>query len=359
MTSMALTLIHANFVTLGMIIAMIVLIYTNRIFERRTNLHFLAFIFLIFCLTLADMTDYYLAVKSTPNFLRYLAIGLGYTIRPATIAVIIAIILRGKKETHLLFIPVAVNAFLALSSYWTHFVFYLNSNNAFVRGPCGFSSHIISALFMLLLVTVSIKNYKWHDLGETLIVIYIAIFSTIATAIENIYGVKFVLPGAMITSCALYYIYLFSQIYKRDQLTNLLNRRNFFQTAALWKEENLAVISIDLNNLKILNDEQGHKEGDIALKVLAEILVETAKGRFRVYRIGGDEFMVLGKHRTKTEADLYIEDVKGVLKSTPYMASFGCAMYTPKDNFDDICNQADTIMYTDKSQYRHRSTPRH
>ena len=51
-------------------------------------------------------------------------------------------------------------------------------------------------------------------------------------------------------------------------------------------------------------------------------------------------------------------DMQSSLEADGLMAAFGSATYSPGDSFDDICNQADTRMYDDKSRYKHRTSTR-
>ena len=80
-----------------------------------------------------------------------------------------------------------------------------------------------------------------------------------------------------------------------DVLTGILNRRAFEQIcqASAEKKQQIALLLIDLDNFKYINDNYGHAGGDTALKELARILTETFRTDDYVARIGGDEFAVI------------------------------------------------------------------
>lgn len=85
----------------------------------------------------------------------------------------------------------------------------------------------------------------------------------------------------------------------RDPLTGLYNRRFFdealtqqIETARRYSRE-LSLVLFDLDNLKQLNDTDGHQAGDAALKTFATLLQKTARKADIVCRIGGDEFAVI------------------------------------------------------------------
>jgi diguanylate cyclase (GGDEF)-like protein len=84
-----------------------------------------------------------------------------------------------------------------------------------------------------------------------------------------------------------------------DPLTQLLNRRAFYQLAGRELERArryrrpLSIIYLDFDGLKLLNDREGHAEGDKALQAVAEVLATNLRSSDAAARLGGDEFCVL------------------------------------------------------------------
>jgi len=89
----------------------------------------------------------------------------------------------------------------------------------------------------------------------------------------------------------------------RDELTGLYNRRGFFLESASYLKENLKdyylLIYIDMDNLKNINDNFGHEEGDIAITMVAKLLTESVRENDIVCRQSGDEFIVFIKEAKK------------------------------------------------------------
>ena len=347
-----------NFITLCLAVGMGILIITNRSFDKKSRQYFIAFILICFTLIFADMADYYMSEMTTLNNMRYLTSAAGYILRPASIAIIINILLRRRKFNIMIWIPIIVLAMIALTSYFTHIMFWFDAQNNFRRGELGYLSHFISAIYMVVLVVKTIQVHKNLDFGEVLIIFYIAFICTLTTVLESVLSIRFLLPGVMMVSCALYYIILNVQPYKKDALTGLLNRRSFYIDSAKWKNLSLAIVSIDLNGLKDINDTYGHHTGDSMLCIFADTVLRVAGKKFRLYRIGGDEFAAIGKEQSREDAMKFIEEARVALKKTDYMASFGCAMYGAGDDIDDVFNRADARMYRDKQRYKHRTTKR-
>ena len=150
-----------------------------------------------------------------------------------------------------------------------------------------------------------------------------------------------------------------------DELTSLYNRRGFMNLArqqirvAKRLKKRLLLVYADVDNLKLINDTLGHKEGDRALKDLAGILSHTFRASDLIARMGGDEFAVLGLE--ESEADF--EKIRARLQQKigsfgqeaqrPYRLSFsmGFARYEPEkpQNIEELLTRADRLMYEEKA----------
>lgn len=352
-------LLLMNFTTVCLIIGLGIITTTNKSLDKRTNSSFKLFISIVLALVIADSVDFYLSMMTEPSNLRHIAAAVGYTLRPASLAILIDIMLRRKKTGTILWIPIVIVGVLAFTSNLTHVMFWFDEVNFFRRGPLGYLSHIISGLYLVLLVFLTLKMQRNISSAEIFILIYSAVICVIATVLESVLSdCKFLLTGAMASSCTLYYTVLYVESYQRDPLTGLMNRRSFYLHAKGMRNRSVAVISIDLNSLKEINDSFGHSAGDKALQDLGDTMLAKSGKKFLSYRVGGDEFMALGKGQTAESVNAYINSMRAALEANNLMASFGYAFYKPGDDFDNVCNQADAHMYDDKKRYKHRVSSR-
>jgi diguanylate cyclase (GGDEF)-like protein len=149
-----------------------------------------------------------------------------------------------------------------------------------------------------------------------------------------------------------------------DVLTGLLNRKSFEETLALMietaraRDTLLAVLFIDLDKFKQVNDVYGHDMGDELLKAVARQLRATVRDGDAVARLGGDEFMiVLNSLRESSSATVVADKIVKAL-STPFRirgkelnisASVGISLF-PEDGRDveTLVKSADTTMYAVK-----------
>jgi diguanylate cyclase (GGDEF)-like protein len=302
----------------------------------------------------AGITDQLCSSWTRPSALRYIASASGYTLRPAAIAILVSILLRRSKTGFALWIPVACIAVISFTSAFTHFMFWFDEKNYFMRGPLAFISHIGSFAYIFVLLFLIAKKHKYITPSEIFIVLFSSFIGVAATIMETaLSGYRFLITGAMAVSCVLYYIVLYAETFKMDPLTGLLNRKSLYLYAGRMKNRQFSVISVDLNGLKEINDSQGHSAGDNALKCLADALAKNSGKNYCPYRVGGDEFLVLGKDLKEEAIQCFIDNVRNNLRQENRMASFGYALFHSGDNFDNICNQADAQMYKDKNRYKH------
>ena len=147
-----------------------------------------------------------------------------------------------------------------------------------------------------------------------------------------------------------------------DSLTRLFNKNKYNEMVSMYypNVDNITVIFWDLNNLKIINDTYGHEYGDKALSALASILYAHSDEQCRrVYRFGGDEFVMIIDNPHDGEADRIISAVKDELVkcSSDVSIEISSAVGVASGNGSDIIGivkNADSAMYADKQLCHHR-----
>lgn len=150
-----------------------------------------------------------------------------------------------------------------------------------------------------------------------------------------------------------------------DPLTGLLNRRRFARDLAHQVEVSrrygapAAVILLDLDYLKQVNDTRGHRAGDQLLGLVARMLGRRVRASDVLARLGGDEFAVLLPHTNPDEALALAEAlVDAVRAAAPYgcTASAGVAPFgIGAPDAAELLARADAAMYTAKRGGRNRA----
>ncbi len=145
-----------------------------------------------------------------------------------------------------------------------------------------------------------------------------------------------------------------------DDLTKLSNRRCYDRDVAEWKmvatPENLCIISVDVNGLKIVNDTLGHMAGDELINGAADCILKGMKRTGKLYRTGGDEFVAIiltTDYKEIGEAIVnYANQWRGIYNNKLTL-SIGMASVVeyPYVSFEELEKIADDMMYKNKEAY--------
>jgi diguanylate cyclase (GGDEF)-like protein len=139
-----------------------------------------------------------------------------------------------------------------------------------------------------------------------------------------------------------------------DDLTGLLNRRGWRQAAPRELARSrrhglpLALVMLDLDNFKQLNDQQGHDRGDRALQEMAEGLRVTLRAGDIVARLGGDEFVALLSNTTLDGVSSAIERLRAALPGRVAFSA-GIAGWDRHQDLPELLRSADLALYTAKA----------
>jgi diguanylate cyclase (GGDEF)-like protein len=149
-----------------------------------------------------------------------------------------------------------------------------------------------------------------------------------------------------------------------DPLTDILNRRGFERELkrslahAKRYGTSAALIYLDLDGFKPINDRHGHAAGDAMLKAVAMVLARHVRASDLVARLGGDEFAVLLWHLTEADAQKKACLLEAAIDRTTAThagaalsvgASAGSALLLPLDQPADVLERADRAMYERKA----------
>lgn len=153
---------------------------------------------------------------------------------------------------------------------------------------------------------------------------------------------------------------------RRDELTGIKNKNAFTEQSQIIDKKirknpsswEFGVVMCDVNNLKTINDTRGHSFGDEAIQKASQMICEIFK-HSPVFRIGGDEFIVLLKdndYKNREELLALLREESITNKKTrvgPVVAS-GLAVYEPgrDKEFSDVFNRADSLMYENKMELK-------
>ena len=143
-----------------------------------------------------------------------------------------------------------------------------------------------------------------------------------------------------------------------DILTSLKNRNYLNHNIKAWNESQKypqAVIIIDLNNIKYVNDNYGHEQGDKLIVGAASILINTQLENSEIIRSDGNEFLIYLVGYSEQQVSTYSKKIAKEFKTLPYGfgAAIGYSMILDEiKTIDDAINEATIEMRKDKEEYR-------
>ena len=143
-----------------------------------------------------------------------------------------------------------------------------------------------------------------------------------------------------------------------DMLTSLKNRNYLNAKMPEWESSKVfpqAIVMVDLNNVKYINDNYGHEEGDQLIIKAAGILVNTQLENSEVIRTDGNEFLVYLVGYSERQVSTYAKKLTKEMKSLPHEfgAAVGYSMITDEiKSLDDAINEATIEMIAAKEEYK-------
>ena len=273
-----------------------------------------------------------------------------------------------RKHSWIVLLPGLVFFALNVISIWTGWLFYINEENAYVRGPL-FWLQVIGSIGMLFvsffhILYCAIRKKRGVSGTEIRKLLGFYIIPVIGTLVSLPFPG---MPGTWTcasVSIILIYMDAMNREVMRDRLTGLNNRKAmdnaFSEYVKIASADNrLFLFMMDLDGFKGINDRYGHPTGDQALVEAARLLLRSVEGmRSIVVRYGGDEFLVMGfpgndpgAYKARTEA-LFKE--YNAASSLPFQLniSIGYTGYHEGQTLDELISLADQFLYRRKKQSR-------
>lgn len=267
---------------------------------------------------------------------------------------------KGSKVYKVVIVAQIIYTILCLSSVYTKLFFVIDENGKYSRGHLSVASFAYAGVLELVWMTCLLIEYKNVVLKEKILIISVALIELVAIVIQvmdstykySILGSSFVL--------ILFYILQIEIECKYDKMTKIFNQR-YYSIVTESLSNNYSVIVFDINGLKAVNDTLGHEAGDKLIKSVAESLQNGAGESGSVFRIGGDEFVILVKDTKKEILDNIVSRVRIYFQlkeqelGFEVSASIGTAINTTEMDYVNLFRIADADMYKDKNAYYSRT----
>ena len=305
----------------------------------------------MFVLSLLVFVEFEYAAHSEYRILRGILTAIRYSATSFILAQILYTLL--KKQTLYAFIPSIILTIIDFVSIPTGIVFAIRDDSSLSRGVLGYLPFVVSGLYSLVLVFLLFKKSNKKRM-EIIPIVFLSLALLSELIFPFVFGKEFSRIFCSTTAIALFVYYVFEilQQTKKDSLTGLLNRHAYHADICNNPEEITALISIDMNGLKVINDTMGHVAGDEALSTLALCFRRALKNRQFGYRVGGDEFIILCRQTSQSEMMELIKRIESNVNETKYNCAIG---YSYSENgkkpVEEMLKESDMMMYATKERY--------
>lgn len=222
---------------------------------------------------------------------------------------------------------------------------------------------VVTVLAITASLFVTTATLFYLNAVDTWLAYKIALITPLVTAPPTTYWFAYLAYQLHLTNHQLF------QLAYTDALTNLLNRRGFFTqvqqmlNAGREKGQTTALLLLDMNNFKQINDTLGHPAGNNALRFLAQTLKKFANADDLIARLGGDEFAILRQGATRHDLLTLAQEITAYLAQTPYddngvvihlSLSSGASDTRQALTVEGLLKKSDVALYLGKTEhYRH------
>jgi diguanylate cyclase (GGDEF)-like protein len=264
-------------------------------------------------------------------------------------------------------IPVVLSGILSLGSLHFNWIFHITSENVYERGPLFFISPLTIFFYYLLNLLFLYENRKKLNKEELCILSLLSLITVVMSIFQLKYFVYLTIWNSMAISIVVNYIFILHSQTKIDPLTGLGNRLAYDECLGAFRRKNnpvLAVLNIDLDDFKSINDLYGHHEGDNVLRAFATELKAVFEGNGMAVRVGGDEFMVLMRENRREVLEQLVWQFIGRIDavnasgSQPYQIKFSYGLTAFDHTYgtvDEMIRYSDRCMYDDKHKKNNKN----
>lgn len=359
------SLVQINTVPVLIIVFLLYFLQVNYNFEKELSKKFVPSVVLLLALIIVDNLDYYafdnMGVSGAEDIFHRAAAMLGYDIRILLMSSLIAIaagrLTDNKRTVFLTVLPALANVVILLPCLFTDIFFYYNDDGSIGRGPLAYEPHILSGFYMLFLFVIAHICSRKGKKSETGILHLCGALTILGFLAEFLFALRGILIGVVALDITFYYVYLHIEHFRFDALTEIMNRDAFHADIEKYGHGAIShIMSIDLNDLKKLNDTYGHGEGDKALKAVARALDKSCLKNCYVYRVGGDEFAAICLNKSTPDIEKMTADMYKAVEETGYACAIGYSEWGSDMTFTEVYRAADDKMYTKKRSMKELGT---
>ena len=289
--------------------------------------------------------------------LRFVTSALQFAVAPVSPLILLRIYRRNQPSrwTWLMALPAVVTAILSLSSIWTGLVLRVEPGNIYTRGPLFFLPFFASAIYLAFMVKYAFMGNMPGRRYETGFLLLAGMVIAWACTLEIIFVIRYMIWSTTAAMQFLYFLVVTNQKLLYDPQTGTYSRLAYTKRLASIREgQPITLAMVDMNGLKAINDRYGHKAGDQAILQVAQALLALPTRGKKLYRYGGDEFVIVVKGGCGRELERDLKQAVsrcGKVEECPLSFAYGVLEH-PGGDLHKTMEEIDRRMYRMKREMK-------
>lgn len=341
------TFLHTNYMwpLLSLLTSLFVLY--DRAFPKVVRIRFYHALFLTVLLAvtcnIADFTNI------SPGTADMINMYLSITVRPLIVLFLSETIVIYKKHTNgLFYIPYMFNLLFILTGIIFGYVDFIPQSSPFKPAFLSLVPGAVFVFYFAVFIIFVVKDALANDKNGYTVAIVTTLMLIYTIVAEYTFKGYEAMNSFLCLFASVLYFYMVTRTYKRDALTKLYIRHNLnFELSDLHNTEYFVVL-IDIDNFKLINDKYGHDKGDEALVTVVKTIKANLIKGCRMYRFGGDEFVIISRNSTRASLIDMLEKANHILLASEFHFSYGIALHKAGEKGEDVIKVADKEMYENK-----------
>ena len=340
-----------NWALILVLIAFVIMLIITVFLDKKTIRNLYILIIFIFLLSICVFLEFHFLGENKYLEVVKVLVCIRYSATPIIISLIIFALV--KKKLWYILIPAILLLIINFISIFTGIVFSINQEGNLKRGFLGYLPYVVVGIYCIFLIYILIKQSN-KQIIEIIPIVFLAFSFITGLIFPLIIGKDYskIFCTTIGIAVFVYYVFMILELTRKDALTGLLNRQAYYSTIENNYSDITAIISIDMNGLKKINDTLGHAAGDEAIITISSCFLKVAKFNQFVFRVGGDEFIIICKKTSEEALMELVNNIKKKVSETKYTISIGYSYSKdPNKNIENMVKESDEMMYKDKSLF--------
>lgn len=355
---MFLEVLQAYYAPVVLLVFFTAVIVFNQFLSRREKRLFLIELGIVGLMIASTWTDRCISAITTGNWwkLRYFTSILQFALAPLSPLALLWIYERNSviNRRWVLLLPAIITAVFSFTTPWTELVLRVVPGNIYTRGPLFLMPFVACAIYIAVMFRSAIKQTKSGRKSEATFLFFAGCAVAGACVLEITFVIRYMVWSTTAVLLLVYFLMVTMQKVLYDPLTGAYSRIALTaQLESLGAAGNAkrTMAMIDMNNLKVVNDRYGHEQGDLALIHISRTLMDLPVRRKKLYRYGGDEFVLVLKGYCGAMLTEVLDQASmncGAVEDISLSFAYGVAEYRG-GSIHDTMESMDKRMYRQKA----------